>query len=426
MKKAKRFLALMLSVLMLVSVLSIGASALSGEPVMNLKNNKTCLGLTSIAETMFAKTFGCSYYAKQVWPTINSLRTLGRNIYLVDYQYDYNIDDLMAKGASSAVELLAYASSHICHNAYKFKMGEWGLGCSAYRALNTEGDYIMGRNFDYMDAPCYIVWTHATKDSYATVSMVDGTFMLTTDHLNPSSVMGRTQTLLAPYLCLDGMNEKGLAISILQIHADGTKQNNGKTDMFATAAIRCCLDKCATVNEAIAMFDRFDIQDTIALGNSLGCCFHYLLTDATGDAAVIEFVNGQMNVIRDSDLGDYLHVTNYYLTPGAGDGMEAYDPEGMERFEMISEKLAENNGVLSFAESFDLLSDVHLNYRHDNGLYDITTLWSCVYNNTDLSMALAARMDYSKIYTFDIDHPMCVYSIDSVDVSMPKEGIGLR
>ena len=133
-----------------------------------------------------------------------------------------------------------------------------------------------------------------------------------------------------------------------------------------------------------------------------------------------------MRVIRAEDIDNYLHVTNYFLSSDGGKDMEAYDPEGMERFDMISKKLAENNGVLSFAESFDLLSDVHLNYRHDNGLYDITTLWSCVYNNTDLSMSLAARMDYSKIYTFDIDHPMCVYSIDSVDVSMPKEGIGLR
>ena len=222
--KKRRLLALVMATLLIAAIMPMGASADASYPV-DLRNTKTTLGYTALSEKLFAKSFSCSYFNKQLWPTMNSLRTLGDNIYLVDYQYDYNIDDLMKKGASSAVDLLAYASDHILKGAYKFKMGEWGLGCSAYRALNTEGDYIMGRNFDYMDAPCYIVWTHATKDSYATVSMVDGTFMLTTDHLNPSSVMGRTQTLLAPYLCLDGMNEKGLAISILQIHADGTKQN---------------------------------------------------------------------------------------------------------------------------------------------------------------------------------------------------------
>ena len=397
----------------------------SDEPAMDLKNSKIKLGINSAAEKLFVKVFGRTYYAKQLWPTMDSLRKIGDNIYLVDYQYDYDIDDLMQKGAPSAVKLLSYASKHILRNGYKFKMGKWGFGCSAYRAKNPDGDYIMGRNFDYLDAPCYVVWTHP-QNAYSSISMVDGSFMLTTDHLNPTTIGGRLQTLLAPYLCLDGMNEKGLAISVLQIHADGTLQDTGKIKMFTTAAIRCCLDKCATVKEAIEMFDSFDIQDNIAFGKSLGCCFHYMLTDSTGDAAVVEYVRNEMRVIRAEDIDNYLHVTNYFLSSDGGKDMEAYDPEGMERFDMISKKLAENNGVLSFAESFDLLSDVHLNYRHDNGLYDITTLWSCVYNNTDLSMSLAARMDYSKIYTFDIDHPMCVYSIDSVDVSMPKEGIGLR
>lgn len=425
MKKFKRFLALTLSVLMLVSVLSIGSSAASNEPVMDLKNSKTNLGLTAIAEKLFAKTLGSSFYAKQVWPTMNSLRTLGNNIYLIDYQYDYDIDDLMAKGVSSAVDLLAYASKHIFHNAYKFEMGQWGLGCSAYSAQNTDGDYIMGRNFDYMDAPCYVVWTHP-DDGYASISMVDGTFLLTTDHLSPKSIGGRMQAMLAPYLCLDGMNECGLSIGVLQVHADGTKQNNGKKDMFTTAMIRCCLDKCATVNEAIAMFDAFDVQDTIALGNSLGCCFHYLLTDAQGDAAVIEYVDGQMNVLREEDLNDYVHVTNFFLTPNAGDDMASYDPEGNERFQMISDTLAANDGKLTFEQSMNLLSDVHLNYRHDNGLYDITTLWSNVYNNSQLTVSVAARMDYSNVYTFDVYHPMCVYGIDNVPVTMPKEGIGLH
>lgn len=421
MKNGKKLISLALAVLMIFSMLSLSASAVSDEPIMNLKDSKTNLGLTALAEKLFAASLGNSFYAKQVWPTMNSLRTLGDNIYLIDYQYDYDIDDLMEKGASSATDLLAYASKHIFHNAYKFKLGQWGLGCSAYSAENTDSDYIMGRNFDYMDAPCYIVWTHP-DDAYASISMVDGTFMLTTDNLSPKSVAGRAQAMLAPYLCLDGMNEEGFAISVLQVHADGTKQDKGKTDMFTTAIIRICLDKCANVNEAIEMFDRYDIQDTIALGNSLGCCFHYLLTDATGDAAVIEYVDGEMSILRSKDI----HVTNYYLTEGAGDDMEAYDPEGYERYDMITEALEANNGKLTFEQSFNLLSDVHLNYRHDNGLYDITTLWSNVYNNTQGTVSIAARMDYSKIYTFDVEHPMCVYSIDSVDVTTPKEGIGLH
>lgn len=130
------------------------------EPVIDLKNEKLKLGINSAAEKLFVKTFGRTYYAKQLWPTMDSLRRLGENIYLVDYQYDYDIDDLMKNGAASAVKLLSYASKRILRSGRKFRMGEWDFGCSAYSAKNPEGDCIMGRNFDYLDAPCYIVWTH--------------------------------------------------------------------------------------------------------------------------------------------------------------------------------------------------------------------------------------------------------------------------
>lgn len=419
MRKRKTVLALVLALVMVISILPFGAAA--EQYPIDMRNSKVKLSYTAISEKLFAAAFGGSYYSKSLFPTMNSLRTIGNNIYLIDYQYDYNIDDLMAKGVSSAADLLNYASKHILKGAYKFKMGQWGLGCSAFAAKDTNGNNIMGRNFDYMDAPCYVVWTHP-KDAYASISMVDGTFLLTTDHLSPTSLMGRMQTLLAPYLCLDGMNEKGLAISVLQIHADGTNQNNGKTDMFTTAAIRCCLDKCKNVDEAIAMFRSFDIHDTIALGNSLGCCFHYMITDASGDAAVVEYVNNEMRITR----GDNLYVTNYFRAEDGGVGMDSYDPEGMERADYIKAVLEENNGVLSFDQAFDTLSYVHLNYRHANGLYDITTLWSSLYNNDQLTMAMAARMDYDNIYTFSVTNPMMVYAHDSVAVSTPKAGNGFH
>ena len=86
-------------------------------------------------------------------PALRIMERLDNNVYLLDYRYDYDIDDLMKKGVSSAAELLVYASKHILKGVRKFRMGEWGGGCSAYEAYNEDGDHFMGRNFDYMDAP---------------------------------------------------------------------------------------------------------------------------------------------------------------------------------------------------------------------------------------------------------------------------------
>ena len=393
------------------------------DSLIDLSEN---LSSTPCLDKLWTWLFGKCNKHQNLWPTMSSLRKIGKDIYLLDYQYEYNIDDLMKKGAASAAALVKYAARHIWGGSMKVKPSTCALSCSAFEAHNENGEHIMGRNFDYLDSPCYVLWTHP-ENAYSSIAMVDGSFMFTTDHLKHRSTVFRKQCMLSPYLCLDGMNEKGFAISVLQIHENGTKQDTGKTKMFTTAILRCCLDKCASVEEAIELFKCYDIQDTVAFGYSLGCCFHYMLTDANGDAAVIEYVNNEIRIIRaDKPELQRLFVTNYYLSEDGGAGSEKYDPEGMERWDMIKETLAKNNNVLNLAQTFDLLSDVHLNYRHDNNLYDITTLWSCMYNNTQRTMSLAARMDYTKIYTFDINKPLKVLGIDSIEVSTPIEGIGLR
>jgi len=377
-------------------------------------------------EKLFMKLIGNTPCGKNFLPTVSTLRTLGDNIYLLDYKFDYDTEKLMKKGAASAAKLFGYASRQTLGGMLKFKPPSAACACSAFEAHNEKGEHIMGRNFDYMDGPCYLVWTHK-KGAYASVSTVDANFLLTFDRCRPKSIANRLRTLPAPYFCLDGMNEKGLSIAVLQIHENGTKQNTGKVKMFVTAMVRLCLDKCATVNEAIELFNSFDLQDTVIFGYSLGCCFHYMLTDAEGDAAVIEYVNNEIRIIRaENPEGARLAVTNFYLSGDGGAGSSVYDPEGNERYDMIMNALRENANVMSFDKCFDLLSDIHLNYRHKNNLYDITTLWSLVFNNDRRTVSISARMDYSKIYTFNVTEPQRLLSEDSVKVSMPIEGCGLH
>ena len=409
-------LVLILALLVIFFLFPVGAWMKGLSRVTVLSESE---GYTAQEEKKFAKLFEGNYYRKYLYPTMSSLRSLGDNTYLVNYQYEYDIDDLMKRGVSSATDLLRYASNRILKDKIKFRMGKWGLGCSVFKAVNENGDNIVGRNFDYLDGPCYVVWTHP-KNGYASVSMVDGTFMLTTDKLKPNSLLGRMQLMLSPYLCLDGMNEKGLIISVLQIKADGTKQDTGKPDMFVTAMIRCCLDKCETVEQAIDMFGSFDIQDTVIFGGSLGCSFHYLISDINGNEAVIEYAANEMRVTR----GKNLHVTNFYLDKDAPQHTSKYKPEGMERYDDMGKALELNNGVLTFEQAFNLLSRVHLNYRHDNNLYDVTTMWSCLYNSNKLTMSMAPRMDYDNIYTFSVTEPMKLYGHSSVPVTTPREGIG--
>ena len=48
------------------------------------------------------------------------------------------------------------------------------------------------------------------------------------------------------------MNEKGLAVGVLLIDTEATDQRTDRVDITTTTAIRMMLDRCATVDEAVA------------------------------------------------------------------------------------------------------------------------------------------------------------------------------
>ena len=57
--------------------------------------------------------------------------------------------------------------------------------------------------------------------------------------------------LVAPYCCMDGINEKGLAIAVLHMRAKATDQkDSSKKVITTTAMIRAVLDTCASPTSA--------------------------------------------------------------------------------------------------------------------------------------------------------------------------------
>jgi hypothetical protein len=50
--------------------------------------------------------------------------------------------------------------------------------------------------------------------------------------LSADSIAAKGLMVAAPYVCLDGVNEKGLGTGILQLNIDEVHQDNGKKDML--------------------------------------------------------------------------------------------------------------------------------------------------------------------------------------------------
>ncbi len=100
----------------------------------------------------------------------------------------------------------------------------------------------------------------------------------------------------------DGMNEKGLVANLLWLAESEYPQWNGKRPALSIAAwVQYMLDNFATVNEAVAEMQKneFDVVSDMMPDGSRMATLHLSISDATGDNAIFEYINGKLNIHHD-------------------------------------------------------------------------------------------------------------------------------
>ena len=332
---------------------------------------------------------------KNIDETLNTFKKLDDNIWLMEYKCSYGLDALLQKGVSNIMDAVVFLQKEIQLPHLYANVFRGGAGCSTFNAKTPEGQPLLGRNFDYKEAPCVVCWT-APQNGYRSMAVIDATFGLYgTKYLSFKNKDKPLRFMGAPYIGMDGINEKGFSCAVLEIKSKATKQNTGKKPIITTVALRAALDKCATVDEAVELFASFDMHDSLFIN------YHYQFADANGKSAIIEYVDNKMYVIEQKKEDDTLILTNYFLTPG-GDN---HDGRGYDRYERIEKRLQLTSGVISEEDAMKLLSECTLNYRHPALKHMVITLWSAVYNCSEKSMLLSAGMDYGKQYKFYVDKP---------------------
>ena len=334
--------------------------------------------------------------------TLSSLKQLDNNVWIMNYKCSYDLDGILEKGTKGIMDAVRFLQKEVHLPKFTPNSEKDGFACSTYNAKTPDGDSLLGRNFDYKAAPCLVCWT-SPENGYKSMSVVDTTFFVHgTKYFSMAKAKKPLRALASPYTSMDGINEKGFSIAVLEIKSKATKQNTGKTPFITTVAIRAALDKCATVQEGIELFASYDMQDL------LGINYHYQLADAQGNSAIIEYVDNKMVVISQDKGKENLILTNFFLTPG-GDN---HDGRGYDRYEKIETTLKANNGILTEDDAMKLLSEVTLHYQHKTLKHMVITLWSAVYNCKERSMLMCAGMDYTTKYKFYLDKPCEVIRVD--------------
>lgn len=150
--------------------------------------------------------------------------------------------------------------------------------------------YITGRSMDWMDASAKTaLWV------FPRGMKRDGTV-----GINPIRWTAKYGSIAVSFYDVgtaDGMNEKGLAANLLYLKetewGDATK--SGKPTLTAGAWAQYFLDNFATVGEAVAAMASppFAIIAP-ALPNGHAAGLHLALSDATGDSAILEYINGEL------------------------------------------------------------------------------------------------------------------------------------
>jgi hypothetical protein len=242
-------------------------------------------------------------------------------------------------------------------------------------ATATEDGTIFGRNFDFPPNPALLLYTDP-PDGYASVSMVDlGYFGYSM--ANPPDPDGNTESLEAtPYLPFDGMNEHGLAVGMAAIsHAEPPHDPN-KVTIGEIQAIRLLLDRARNVEEAIALLEAYNIEMEDPP-------IHYLVADRSGASAIIEFVGGEMKVIR--AVEPWQVITNFVIT-----GSTAPTQAPCERYRAAYDGLSSAEGLVSMAEAMEILERSS----------QTSTIWSTVYNLETGEVDIVMGGNYDRVHTF--------------------------
>lgn len=308
------------------------------------------------------------------------LTLLEDGLSVMQYDEEYGFQQFLdAGGASSDEEVVLYLMNQVLDGVSGLQFRNDLFGCSTIQSINAQQEILFGRNFDWENSQALIIQS-SPKDAYASVATVNLDFIQNGTSMPLDRLPDDVLAQIALYAPLDGMNEKGLVVSVNMIQdSDEIAHSGKKQNLTTTTAIRLLLNKAADVEEAIQLLQAYDLH------SSMGMMIHFAIADASGRSVVVEYINNELHVIPTPV------VTNFYLTPG-----EKYrqgSAQSQERYDILM-NLLEEQKTMDMEQVRDALDRV----SKDNFDEFASTEWSIVYNLHTLEAHYYHREHYDKRY----------------------------
>ena len=283
--------------------------------------------------------------------------------YVMHYYGDYGFADFLKTGYTSG--------NNQGNNPAPF-------ACTCFAIFNPEGDYLFGRNFDWEDHPALLVFTHP-PGGYASVAMVDISYLGFTKE-SELTWATRQALLDAPYYPFDGMNEYGLVMGLMAVPAAKPAYDPAKVTLGSLHVIRLALDYARTVDEAVELFRSYNVSF------QGGPPVHYLIADASGTSAVVEFDYEDLKVIKNTEPWQVSTNFNIFGVTIDEGRMQC------KRYNDAYAALQSSNGRVPHTESFAILKEVSQPH----------TLWTTLYDMTTGEIKVVLRRNYDTKYSYRI------------------------
>lgn len=310
-----------------------------------------------------------------IMESVHEYETNGETtVYIMDYQTDYHLDEVLEVGASSDAEVAAVLSNISSHGMYTVEREVIANpSCEVISAVDSNGNLVWGRNFDWSYSVPIIVRCNP-EDGYASIATCEFTNISQNPDLSPLDLKSKFMVVSALYVPMDGINEKGLCVADVAVTEGGMETvDTEKTNLTSVLAVRMLLNKAATVDEAIKLLENYDIF------SSGGVSHHITISDATGRAVVVEFFDGNMLVLENR---------HYVTTFGIYDnGILSADSTVVERYNSLREDYESRKGIMAKDDIAHALSKV----VHTDYLWN--TKWTMVYEYKEDRIAIDYYFD---------------------------------
>ena len=284
--------------------------------------------------------------------------------------------------------------------------GLHSLACSTF-VLSRDGLHVFGRNYDWVSGNGMLMVNArgVAKTSYTpdgrSITWVSAYGSTTFNQFGKEFPHG-------------GMNEKGLVVELMWLNGTIYPAADNRAALNELQWIQYQLDNCATIEEVIAT------DKKIRINRAGAAPLHYLVADAHGRAATIEFINGKMVVHQGNNL-DYPVLTN-----------TVYD-EAVKQVQAKKSKLKYDNSVERFATVCTMIQQFQNKGNGDHVDYAFTILdrvaqkgytkWSIVYDISKRQVYYRTDVQpQRKVLAFGATDFSCTGTTPTIHLSAPGSG----